>query len=125
MKLHQVAQGAESLDRAVAFYTDLLGQEPIARYDPPGLAFFDLGGTRLMLEVGSPTSLLYLRVDDVRARIEELRASGVVVEEEAHEVFADPTGTFGAPGGSEWIAFVRDSEGNLLGLATRYPETPD
>ncbi|HMJ77714.1 MAG TPA: VOC family protein [Iamia sp.] len=121
MILHQVAQGAEDLDRAAAFYADLLGQEPVARYDPPGLVFFDLAGTRLMIEVGSPGSLLYLRVDDVRARLEELRVAGVAIEGEAHEVFGDPAGTFGPPGGSEWIAFIRDSEGNLVGLATRYP----
>jgi len=120
--LHQVAQGAEDLDRASAFYADLLGQEPVARYDPPGLVFFDLAGTRLMIEVGSPGSLLYLRVDDVRTRVEALRAAGVTVEEEAHEIFPDPTGTFGPPGGSEWLAFIRDSEGNLVGLMTRYPE---
>lgn len=124
MTLHQVAQAAEDLDRATAFYTDLLGQEPIARYDPPGLAFFDLGGTRLLISAGSvePSStLLYLRVDDVRARVEELRGAGVAVVEEAHEIFPDPAGTFGPPGGSEWLALVRDSEGNLLGLMTRYP----
>lgn len=124
MELHQVALGVADLDRAVAFYADLLGAGPIARYDPPGLAFFALGGTRLLLEAGGvePSSThLYLRVDDVRTRVEALRAAGVAVEEEAHEIFADPDGTFGPPGGAEWLAFVRDSEGNLVGLMTRYP----
>lgn len=124
MTLHQVAMGAVDLDRATAFYADLLGQEPMARYDPPGLVFFDLGGTRLLIEAGGiePSStVLYLRVEDVRTRVEELRAAGVTVEEEAHEIFPDPDGTFGPPGGSEWLAFVRDSEGNLVGLMTRYP----
>jgi methylmalonyl-CoA/ethylmalonyl-CoA epimerase len=122
--LHQVAVAAEDLDRASGFYAALLGREPIARYDPPGLVFFDLDGTRLLIEHGrvEPSStILYLRVDDVRTRVDELRATGVAVEEEAHEIFPDPAGTFGAPGGSEWLAFVRDSEGNLVGLMTRYP----
>ena len=45
VELTQVAQRAEDLDRAVEFYTRLLGEGPVARFDPPGLAFFRLGGT--------------------------------------------------------------------------------
>ena len=58
MKLVQVALRATDLDRAAAFYSDLLGTEPIARFDPPGLVFFDLGGTRLLLDVNVPSSCL-------------------------------------------------------------------
>lgn len=32
-----------------------------------------------------------------------------------------PRGTVGPPGGSEWLAFIRDSEGNLVGPMTRDP----
>ena len=39
----------------------------VARFDPPGLAFFDLGNVRLLLEAGAPASLLYLEVDDIEA----------------------------------------------------------
>ncbi len=39
--MHQVAQRAEDLDRAVGFYRDTLELPFIARFDPPGLAFFD------------------------------------------------------------------------------------
>ena len=52
-RVHQVAQRAEDLDRAVEFYRDALGVPLIARFDPPGLAFFDLGNTRLLLNRGS------------------------------------------------------------------------
>lgn len=41
MGLVQIAQHADDLGRATAFYRDLLGAEPLATYDPPGLAFFD------------------------------------------------------------------------------------
>ena len=41
------AQHADDLDRAVAFYTGLLGGELIARFEPPGLAFLRLGQARL------------------------------------------------------------------------------
>ena len=50
MKLIQVAQHVDDLDRAVAFYEQLLGYPALARFDPPGLAFFDLDGTRLLLD---------------------------------------------------------------------------
>ena len=42
--LHQIAQNAKDLDRAVAFYRDVLALPFLGRFDPPGLAFFDLGG---------------------------------------------------------------------------------
>ena len=122
MKLAQVAQHADDLDRASAFYERLLGSPPLARYDPPGLLFFALGdGTRLLLEGGAPSAMLYLEVDDVRTRIEQLRADGVVVEAEPHVNFTHEDDTLGPAGTDEWMAFVRDSEGNLVGLVSRAP----
>ncbi len=117
MLLHQVAQRVEDLDRAVAFYSRLLGSGPLAVFDPPGLAFFDLGGTRLLLDRAAPSALVYLRVDDVRGTVETLRGEGVAVDTEPHVIFRDEHGTFGPAGFDEWMAFVRDSEGNLVGLA--------
>ncbi len=120
MELHQVAQRADDLDRAVEFYSDVLGLEPIARFDPPGLAFFRLGRTRLLLDRAAPSALIYLRVDDVRAVAEKLRAAGVTIDSEPHRIFADADGQFGEPGWEEWMAFIKDSEGNLVGLASRH-----
>ena len=117
--MHQVAQHVDDLDRAVAFYRDVLEVPFIARFDPPGLAFFDLGGTRLLLEAGAPSALVYLRVDDIHATVEALRAKGVAVEHEAHVIHKDDDGTFGTNGEEEWMAFIRDSENNLVGLAER------
>ncbi|MEZ0446699.1 VOC family protein [Cellulomonas sp. ICMP 17802] len=118
MGLVQVAQRAEDLDRAAAFYTDLLGAPPTARFDPPGLLFFDLDGVRLLLDRGAPSALLYLRVDDVAATVERLRAGGVVVDSEPHVIFRHEDDTLGPAGTDEWQAFVRDSEGNLVGLVS-------
>ena len=118
MRLHQVAQHVEDLDRAVAFYTDVLGAPPVARFDPPGLAFFDLDGVRLLLERGAPSALLYLRVEDARAFLDELRGKGVTVDTEASVIFDDAEGLFGEPA-PEWMGFFRDSEGNLVGVASR------
>lgn len=116
--LVQVAQHADDLDRAAAFYARLLGAEPTGRFDPPGLLFFDLGGTRLLLDAGAPSATLYLRVDDVRAGIAALRADGVTVEAEPHVIFTHEDDSLGPAGMAEWQAFVRDSEGNLVGLVS-------
>lgn len=121
MDLAQVALRADDLDRAAEFYSMLLGSEPAGRFDPPGLLFFRLGGTRLLLERGAPSSLLYLRVPDVRARVEELRAAGVAVEGEPHVIFRHDDDALGPVGHDEWQAFVRDSEGNLVGLVSHEP----
>jgi methylmalonyl-CoA/ethylmalonyl-CoA epimerase len=120
MELHQIAQHADDLDRAVAFYTGLLGADLIARYDPPGLAFLRLGETRLLLEKAAPSALIYLRVDDVRHSTSQLREAGVPIDSEPHQVHVDDDGVFGEPGFQEWMAFIKDSEGNRVGLASRH-----
>lgn len=114
--LVQVAQRAEDLARASAFYADLLGAGSVATFDPPGLVFFDLGGVRLLLDRGAPSALIYLPVDDIDATVERLRGSGVHVETEPHVIFGHDDDTLGPAGTDEWMAFVKDSEGNLVGL---------
>jgi catechol 2,3-dioxygenase-like lactoylglutathione lyase family enzyme len=75
-RLYQVGQRATDLDRAVAFYQDVLGLTFMAKFDPPGLAFFDLGNTRLLLENGAlvdplPRSRGHQRRDaTLQARVE-------------------------------------------------------
>ncbi|MGI8685792.1 MAG: VOC family protein [Acidimicrobiales bacterium] len=117
--LHQVAQKADDLDASVAFYTDVLGLELIARFDPPGLAFVRLGDTRLLLERSAPPATLYLRVADIQAAYGALADRGVVFEDEPHLIHRDDEGTFGPAGEEEWMTFFRDPAGNLLALASR------
>jgi len=121
MILHQVAQHVDDLERATAFYTRLLGEPPIAKFDPPGLVFFRLGDTRLLLEHGAPSAMIYLRVDDVRVTVDRLRDDGVPIAGEPHVIFTDDTGMFGPAGAQEFMAFITDSEGNLVGLASQTP----
>jgi len=118
-RVHQVAQRAEDLDRAQAFYRDTLGLRFVARFDPPGLVFFDLGTTRLLLEQGAPSALLYLEVEDIAATVEALTEAGVAFVDEPHPIFRDDEGTFGPPGIEEWMVFFHDSEQNLVGLVER------
>jgi methylmalonyl-CoA/ethylmalonyl-CoA epimerase len=116
----QVALRASDLDRAAAFYGDLLGAQPTARFEPPGLLFFDLAGTRLLLDGNAPSSMLYLEVDDVRRMVEEVRGRAEVVSE-PHAIFTHDDDTLGPAATTEWQAFVNDSEGNLLGLVSFEP----
>ena len=119
--LLQIAQYAQDLDRAAAFYTMLLGEPPIASFDPPGLAFFRVGGVRLLLDRGAPSALHYLQVSDVKAEVERLRVAGVEIVGEPHMIFEHRDAILGTQGTQEYQAFVRDSEGNLVGLVTLYP----
>ena len=120
-RLHQIAQRADDLDRAVEFYRDTLALPLIARFDPPGLAFFDLGNTRLLIERGANSATLYLEVDDIDGAVSRLEAAGVEIADRPHLIFRDDEGTFGDAGSEEWMAFFRDSESNLVGLVERRP----
>jgi methylmalonyl-CoA/ethylmalonyl-CoA epimerase len=118
-RVHQIAQHADDLDRAVAFYRDTLGLSLIARFDPPGLAFFDLGNTRLLLEAAAASVVVYYEVDDIDTSYRSLLAAGVVFIAEPHRIHRDDAGDFGPPGNEEWMAFFRDSEQNVLALVER------
>ena len=132
MELVQVAQHADDLDRAEQFYSALLGVPPTARFDQPGLLFFTVGRTRLLLDRGAPSSLIYLEVRALRERVEQLRRQGVTIEGEPHVIFEhehehehehEDEG-LGPAGTAEWQAFIRDSEGNLVGLVEQVALLP-
>jgi methylmalonyl-CoA/ethylmalonyl-CoA epimerase len=112
--LGQVAINAKDVDRAAAFYQEKLGLKLLFKA-PPGLAFFDCGGVRLMLsraekpEFDHPSSVLYFAVPDIQAAFGKLKESGVQFEDEPHLIVKMPTHDL-------WMAFFRDSEGNLLAL---------
>jgi methylmalonyl-CoA/ethylmalonyl-CoA epimerase len=113
-RVGQIAIVVRDLDRAVRFYRDVLGL-PFLFQAPPGLAFFDCGGVRLMLtrpegpEEGRGTSILYYVVDDIQAAHAALAARGVVFE-------SSPGLIARLPDHELWMAGFRDSEGNVLEL---------
>jgi len=113
-RLGQIAINAHDVERAAAFYQDVLGL-PLLFKAPPGLAFFDCGGVRLMLsrpdkpELDHPSSILYFAVPDIRGAHEKMKAQGVRFEDEPHLIAKMPTHDL-------WMTFFRDSENNLLGL---------
>jgi methylmalonyl-CoA/ethylmalonyl-CoA epimerase len=112
-KLAQVAVTVADVERAKAFYRDVLGLPHL--FDaPPGLSFFQCGETRLMLSrpegAGADgNSILYYGVEDVSAAYKAMRDKGAAFEE-APRVVAEVEGK------PIHLAMCRDSEGNLLGL---------
>lgn len=117
--LRQVSLGVADLDAVFDFYADVLELPLLGRYGP--LAFFELGGTRLLLEEQQDpaSSVLYFGVEDIDATRAMLEARGVSFEDEPHVIHRDDDGTFGPAGEEEWMTFFRDPAGNLLALSSR------
>jgi methylmalonyl-CoA/ethylmalonyl-CoA epimerase len=113
-RIGQIAIAVTDLDRAVAWYADVLGLTLLFRA-APGLAFFDCGGVRLMLSRPEPpgteghTSVLYYQVPDIHAAHAALRSRGAALVDAPHVVARLPDHDL-------WMTFCHDSEGNLLGL---------
>jgi catechol 2,3-dioxygenase-like lactoylglutathione lyase family enzyme len=116
----QIAINVQDLQRAVGFYRDKLGLKLL--YEFPGLAFFDCGGVRLMLsraekpEFDHPASIIYYKVSDIQDASRALVAAGVPLEHE-------PTLIAKMPDHDLWMSFVRDSEGNVVGLMSEVRKT--
>jgi methylmalonyl-CoA/ethylmalonyl-CoA epimerase len=112
-RVGQIAINARDLDRAVAFYRDTLGLRHL--FTVPKMAFFDCGGVRLMLGIAeSPefdheSSTLYFEAPGIEGAHQALVARNVAFEQPPHQV---------ADLGDRdlWLAFFRDSEGNLMAL---------
>jgi methylmalonyl-CoA/ethylmalonyl-CoA epimerase len=119
-KLHQVALLATDLDRSVAFYRDVLGLHYMDRYDPPGLAFFNLGsGVRLILSATSSKATLYFLVDDIDSAFRVLAQRGVSFLHKPSMIHRDDEGRLGKKGIEEWMAFFKDPSENVLALVAR------
>jgi catechol 2,3-dioxygenase-like lactoylglutathione lyase family enzyme len=111
-QIGQIAIVVQDVDRAVAFYRDVLGMTFLFRAG--NLAFFDCGGIRLMLDrLENPSecysSILYYKVDDIQRDYEALSQLGVHFEQKPHRIARMPDHDL-------WMAFFRDSERNLAGL---------
>jgi methylmalonyl-CoA/ethylmalonyl-CoA epimerase len=113
-RIGQIAVNIKHLDRAVAFYRDVLGLTFLFQA-PPSLAFFDCGGVRLMLsppegpEHDHPGSVIYYVVENIQAAYAGILARGAESAGEPHMIAKMPDHDL-------WMAFVKDSEGNLVGL---------
>jgi methylmalonyl-CoA/ethylmalonyl-CoA epimerase len=111
-RIGQIAVTVRDVERAVAFYRDALGLRLLFQA-PPGLAFFDCGGVRLMLSraegAAAGTSIIYYAVDDIQQSYAMLSARGVRFIGEPHVIARMPDHDL-------WLAECRDSEDNVLAL---------
>ena len=112
MILGQVARTTKRFEQSRAWYRDVLGLPEL--YSFGNLAFFDLGGVRLMVsgEEGDlvSESILYLRVPDIHAAKEELESRGVNFINAPHLIHRHDDGT------EEWMAAFEDNEHRPLQL---------
>jgi DNA-binding CsgD family transcriptional regulator/catechol 2,3-dioxygenase-like lactoylglutathione lyase family enzyme len=113
--LGQIARTTANAAEAREWYRDVLGLPEL--YSFGNLAFFDLGGVRLMLTEeggdGKAESILYLGVPDIHAAKAELEGRGVVFTHAPHLIHRHKDGT------EEWMAFFTDNEGRPLALMTQ------
>ena len=113
-EIRQIAVVVSNVDAALAFYRDILGLTFLFKAGPD-LAFLDAGGVRIMLttpqghgSVGA-NSILYFKVSDIGTMHSALVARGARNERA-------PQLTAKMPDHELWIGFLRDPDGNLVGL---------
>jgi methylmalonyl-CoA/ethylmalonyl-CoA epimerase len=121
-RIGQIAMTVHDLPRAVAFYRDVLGLRFLFEA-PPAMAFFDCGGIRLMMALPEREgavagqqfgSILYYTVPDIEQAASVLGARGVSFDRPPHLVARLPHAEL-------WMAFFRDSEGQLLAIMSEVP----
>ena len=118
VKISQIGQIARSVGDTAAsekWYRDVLGLTHLYTFGT--LAFFDCGGTRLMLsqEKGGAAkeSILYLRVADIAGAHARLAAGGVKFTHAPHMIHRH------ADGIAEWMAFFEDPDGRPLAIMVK------
>jgi methylmalonyl-CoA/ethylmalonyl-CoA epimerase len=109
----QIAIPVSDVERAIAFYRDVLGMRFLFQA-PPGLGFFDCGGVRLMLDgpakaQAGNSSVIYYKVDDLQSAFAAVSSRGAAIEAPPHLIAKLPDHEL-------WMAFLRDPDRNLLAL---------
>ncbi|MBC3881050.1 VOC family protein [Undibacterium sp. LX40W] len=114
LEIGQIAIAVNDIDKARAFYRDVLGL-PFLFDAPPAMSFLMCGSVRLMLTTlqGDPadhrTSSIYYKVADLSHADQQLHKAGIAWERPPALVakMADH---------DLWMGFVRDPDHNLIGL---------
>jgi catechol 2,3-dioxygenase-like lactoylglutathione lyase family enzyme len=112
-KIAQIALTTQDLAKSTAFYRDTLGLTLM--FEVPGMAFFDVGGTRLMIgqaRLDGPlqnNSYIYFDAGDWNATESALTARGVHFDRPAEIVQR-------AEGKEHAIRFFKDPDGHALAI---------
>jgi len=115
----QIAVPVSDLDRAVAFYQDVLGMRHLFSA-PPGLAFFNCDGVRLLLDAAAESpantysSIIYYKVADLNEAVATLKERGARFAQEPELVAKMPDHEL-------WMAFLHDPDENMLALMSEVP----
>jgi methylmalonyl-CoA/ethylmalonyl-CoA epimerase len=118
--LGQVALTVSDVERSTTFYRDQVGLRFLFSAGPT-LAFLDLGGVRLMLSrpEGEFTpgggTVLYIKVPDITAAYDAMRARGVEFLDEPHLIAPMPDHDL-------WMTFFHDPDRHTLGLMCERPK---
>ncbi len=119
-EIGQIARRVRDVKQAEAWYRDILGLTHLYTFPSAigDLCFFDCGGTRLMLEKdreehGSEQNVLYFRVASINPAYDELKGRGVEFVDAPHMIFRHEDGM------EEWMAFLKDCDGQLLGIMSQ------
>jgi len=113
-EIRQIAITVSDVETALAFYRDVLGLAFLFR-PSPNLAFLSAGNVRIMLSTpqGAGTvgrnSILYFKVADIGATHAAILGRGAKNERTPQLVARMPDHEL-------WTGFVRDPDGNLVGL---------
>jgi len=111
----QISRTVNDIAKSEAWYGKVLGLPHLYTFGK--LAFFDCGGTRLMLTQEGPAasadSIIYLRVADIQGAHAELKSRGVEFVGAPHLVHKHANGT------EEWMAFFKDLEGRTLAIMSQ------
>jgi methylmalonyl-CoA/ethylmalonyl-CoA epimerase len=115
----QIALAVGDVDRAEAFYRDVLGLRKLYRFGD--LTFFDCAGVRLMLEKShapediAKSSVIYFRCADIALAVRELEKRGVVFQSKPHLIAKMDDHDL-------WMAFFADPDGHTLALMQEAPK---
>jgi catechol 2,3-dioxygenase-like lactoylglutathione lyase family enzyme len=113
-RIRQIAVTVADVDRSLAYYRDVLGLGFLFR-PGPNLAFLTDGSVRIMLSTpqgagaAGANSILYFQVSDIEKAFEAFVARGSEAER-------PPRPAAKMPDHDLWIGFLRDPDGNLVGL---------
>lgn len=109
--ISQIARSVRDIKVSESWYAQVLRLKHLYTFGT--LAFFDCGGTRLMLtQNASKTteSLLYFKVADISQAHQALKSRGVEFTSAPHLIHTHGDGT------EEWMAFLKDPDGQLLAI---------
>jgi methylmalonyl-CoA/ethylmalonyl-CoA epimerase len=115
----QIALAVADVDRAEAFYRDILKLRKLYRFGD--LTFFDCAGVRLMLEKAegpeniAKSSVIYFRCADIALATRELTKRGVVFQSKPHLIAKMDDHDL-------WMAFFTDPDGHTLALMQEAPK---